>query len=84
MTTIILKFEQWLVDQQNREDLIGDLACVPTMQAAEHKPSKRKLDEHKNWVDIVIGLPEPGFTAVFNEAWQEFLVAKKLATESLE
>jgi hypothetical protein len=81
---MILRFGEWLVDQQYREDLIGDLARDPSMQNSDRKPSKRKSDEHKDWADIVIRIAEPGFIAVFNEAWQEFLLAKQAAKESLD
>ncbi|MBE2224564.1 MAG: hypothetical protein IAF02_23700 [Anaerolineae bacterium] len=84
MTKIILKFEAWLIDQQGREDIIGDLAHVLSMQNSEQTPSKRKSDEHKKWADIVIKIPESGLIAVFNEAWQEFLLEKAATTESLE
>jgi hypothetical protein len=81
---IILRFEEWLIDQQYREDPIGDLARVPSMQDVEHKASRRKADEHKNWTEIVIKIAEPGYIAVFNDAWQEFLLAKQTAKESLD
>jgi len=81
---IILRFEEWLINQQHREDLIGDLARVPGMQNIEHRATRRRPDEHKNWVEIVIKLTEPGYVAVFNEAWQEFLLAKQTAKESLD
>jgi hypothetical protein len=81
---MILRFEEWLIDQQYREDLIGDLARAPGMQAINHKSSRRKPDEHKNWADIVIRIAEPGHIAVFNEAWQEFLLAKQAAKESVD
>jgi hypothetical protein len=79
---IILRFDEWLVDQQLREDFVGDLARVPSMQGIEHKISTRKVDEHKNWTEIVIKIAEPGYIAIFNEAWQEFLLAKQLANDS--
>lgn len=79
---MMLRFEDWLVEQQSREDLIGDLARVPSMQDIDPKPTRRKTDEHKNWADIVIRIAEPGHIAVFNEAWQEFLLAKQTAKES--
>jgi hypothetical protein len=81
---MILRFEEWLTNQQSREDLIGNLARDPNMQNIEHKPSRRKFDEHKNWADIVTGMVETGHIAVFNEAWQEFLVAKQVAEEALD
>jgi hypothetical protein len=84
VTKIILKFEEWLIDQQDREDLIGDLARVLSMQDLEQKSSKRKSDEHKKWADIVIRIPEPRFRDVFNEAWQEFLLEKEAAANPLE
>jgi hypothetical protein len=80
---IFLRFEEWLFDQYNRDDLIGDLARVLSMQNIDRKPSRRKSDEHKNWVEIVIGIAEPGYIAVFNEAWQEFLLAKQSAEDTL-
>jgi hypothetical protein len=84
VTTIILKFEQWLVDQQARKDIVGDLAHILSMQDMEHKSSRRKFDEHKKWADIVISVPEPGLIAVFNVAWQEFLLEKAAVADSLE
>ena len=78
MTIIILKFEDWLIDQKERKDLIGDLARILILQDLESKPSRRKFDEHKKWADIIIKIPEPRFIFIFNEAWQEFLVAKQL------
>jgi hypothetical protein len=44
---MILKFEKWLINQQYRDDLIGDLARVLSMQNTDRKPSRRRLDEHK-------------------------------------
>ena len=82
MKKIILKFDEWLIDQQYREDLIGDLARDPSMQDIEHKVSRRKTDEHKNWTEIVIKIADPGYIAVFNEAWQEFLLAKLAAKDT--
>ena len=81
---MLLRFEEWLFDQQYRDDLIGDLARVLSMQNIDRKPSRRKLDEHKNWAEIVIGIAEPGYIAVFNEAWQEFLLDRQAATDSLD
>ena len=79
---IILRFDEWLINQQDREDLIGDLARIPGVQNIDQKISKRKADEHKNWADIVIGIAEPEYIDVFNEAWQEFLLAKKVAKDT--
>lgn len=81
---MILKFEEWITNQQSREDLIGNLARDPNMQNIEHKPSRRYFDEHKIWADIVIGMADTGYVDVFNEAWQEFLLAKQAAKESLD
>jgi hypothetical protein len=78
---MILRFEEWLADQQNRADLIGDLARVPSMLDNDHKPSRRRSDEHKSWAEIVIKITEPGYIAIFNEAWQEFLLAKQTASD---
>ena len=81
---MIVRFEEWLVNQQYRDDLIGDLARILSMQNIERKSSKRKKDEHKNWADIVIGIAEPGYIAAFNEAWQEFILQRQAAIESLD
>jgi hypothetical protein len=80
MNKMTLKFEEWLVDQQYREDSIGNLARVPGMHNVEPGILKRKLDEHKNWADIIIRMEQPGYIYTFNKAWQEFLLAKQ-ATE---
>ncbi|MBK9051638.1 MAG: hypothetical protein IPL78_12175 [Chloroflexi bacterium] len=79
-----LRFDQWLSDQQNRQDIIGDFARVPGMQDVPHKASRHKLDEHKNWADIVVSITQPGYIDAFNEAWQEFLLAKLAAKDVLE
>lgn len=84
MTTVILKFEEWLVDQQTRKDPVGDLAHVLSMQDMDRQLSKRKPDEHKKWVDVVIGIQKPEFIDIFNEAWQEFLLAKQLSKDAQE
>ena len=81
MKKIILKFQDWLINQQHREDVIGDLARMPDMQNMTPKVSRRKADEHRNWVEVVIRLSEPEYIAVFNEAWQEFLLAKLAAAD---
>lgn len=80
---MVLRFEEWLLGQQKRKDLIGDLARAPAMYEISQKSSRRKADEHKNWADIVIGTSEPEHIAVFNDAWQEFLLAKEAAGDSL-
>jgi hypothetical protein len=80
---MVLRFEEWLINQEYREDLIGDLARVLSMQNTDRKLARRKSDEHKNWVEIVIGIAEPGYIAIFNEAWQEFLLAKQSAKDTL-
>lgn len=81
---MVLRFEEWLVDQQYREDFIGDLARAPGICDVDHKFSGRKIDEHKSWADIVVRIAEPGHVSVFNEAWQEFLVAKQAAKDAIE
>ena len=81
---MVLRFDGWLINQLYREDLIGDLARVLSMHNNNHKSSSRRPDEHKSWVDIVIGIDEPGYIAVFNEAWQEYQLAKQAAKESLD
>ena len=81
---MILTFSDWLVNQQNRKDPIGELARVPGLQNPEIKPSRRKSDEHKNWATIIINSTSPEYVEVFNQAWQEFLLAKQAAKSSLE
>ena len=81
---MFVRFEEWLANQQYREDLIGDLARLPSMQNIVRRPSRRKPDEHKNWADIVVGISDPGYIAVFNQAWQEFLLEKQAAKDSLD
>ena len=77
-----LRFEDWLIEQQSRKDSIGDLARVPGMQNVDYKPSRQKPDEHRNWADIVVRSGEPGHIWVFNDAWQEFLLAKQALTDA--
>jgi ABC-type thiamine transport system substrate-binding protein len=79
---MIMKFEEWLTSQQNREDMIGNFARILDVEDVRQKFSRRKLDEHKNWADVVIGIAQPGYVDVFNEAWQEFLVAKQVAEDA--
>lgn len=76
---MILKFEEWLVAQRHRDDLIGDLARLPSLQNVTHETSKRKVDEHRDWANVMIGVAIPGYITIFNEAWQEFLLAKQAA-----
>lgn len=79
---MILKFAEWLIEQQDRDDFVGDLARAPELQHIDRKPTKGKVDEHKDWVDIVIKLAHPGYVYAFNDAWQEFLLQKKIAEEA--
>jgi hypothetical protein len=73
---MIPRFEQWLIDQRYRKDLIGDLARYPSMQNIEQNLSKRKSDEHKDWANIVIRIalnqgPLPFSTRLGkNSCWQ--------------
>lgn len=81
---MILTFGDWLNNQQDRQDNIGELARVSGLQNPELKPSRRKIDEHKNWATLVINNVSPSYIEVFNEAWQEFLLAKQVAKSSLK
>ncbi|MBK8902405.1 MAG: hypothetical protein IPM53_14560 [Anaerolineaceae bacterium] len=81
---MILTFGDWLIDQQSRQDSIGELARVSGLQNPEMKSSRRKIDEHKNWAKLVVNNVSPGYIEVFNEAWQEFLLAKQIAKSSLK
>lgn len=74
-----LRFDVWLKEQQSRPDEIGELARVPSMVGAEATLSKRIVDEHHTWVDIVISMADVGHVPAFNHAWQEFLLAKQAA-----
>jgi hypothetical protein len=77
-----LRFGEWLHGQQDRTDEIGNLARVPAMQMVIQGQPGRKLDEHKAWANIVIRIVEPGLVAIFNAAWQEFLLARQQAEEA--
>jgi len=81
---MILKFEEWIINQQYREDVIGDFARVLSRVEKQPKFSRRNWDEHKAWTDIVIRITEPGHIPVFNQAWKEFILAKETATDSLD
>ena len=79
---MVLKFEEWILAQQTRKDLIGDLARALAMRETNQHPSRRKADEHKIWADIIVRSDEPAHIVIFNEAWQEFLAAKQVADDS--
>jgi hypothetical protein len=81
---MILRFEAWLINQQDRQDFVGDLARVLNKPDIERKFPGRKRDEHQNWADIVIRIAQPGHVDAFNEAWQEFLLEKQAALEASE
>lgn len=81
---MVFTFKNWLSNQQSRKDAIGELARVPSLQNADFKFSRRKNDEHKNWATIIVNIASPGIIEVFNKAWQEFLLAKQIATGSLK
>lgn len=81
---MILRFEEWLTEQQNRQDVVGDFARMLGLNDIHQQVSKRKWDEHRNWADVVIKLAQPGYIDVFNRAWQEFLLAKKAALDTLD
>lgn len=82
MNKIILKFEDWLIEQQDREDLIGELARVPGVLTINPALLKRKYDEHKIWVDTIIRMEQPKYIFVFNDAWQEYILAKQAAADA--
>ena len=75
-----LRFQEWLNAQQERNDEIGDLARTPDLQNVAQKATRQRSDEHQNWADIVIDTAQPGYVAVFNDAWREFSLAKQVAT----
>lgn len=81
---MILKFEEWLTEQNAREDRIGDFARV--LGKVEFPPLflKHKWDEHKGWAELVTRIPEPGYVPTFNLAWREYVLAKESALESLD
>ncbi len=54
------------------------------MRVVEPIPTRRAPDEHKSWVDIVIRNAAPQYIADFNDAWQEFLLAKEAARDDLD
>ncbi|MBK8129054.1 MAG: hypothetical protein IPK53_08980 [bacterium] len=49
-----LLFRDWLTDQRDRQDGIGDLARNFALEDVTKKLSGRKSDEHKSWADAVI------------------------------
>lgn len=77
-----IRFDEWLNDQLHRDDYVGDLARVASKREAVPAPSRRAPDEHRIWADIVTRIVEPGYIDDFNDAWQEFLLAKQTAQES--
>jgi hypothetical protein len=81
---MLLKFGEWLTDQQNREDDIGYLARVLAVQEIQLKSSRQKSDEHKEWVDMVTKIDEPGHVFAFNDAWQEYLQARQAAEDKMD
>lgn len=81
---IVLTFEEWLHDQQDRKDHIGDLAHMLSQQDLTRLYSRRKWDEHKRWSDVVIDISEPGYVAIFNAAWLEFVSARQRAKDALD
>lgn len=73
-----LTFEDWLNNQQSRKDLVGAFARAVHTQTIDLKPTRHKRDEHKLWADVVIHLNRlDNYTVAFNDAWQEFLLAKE-------
>lgn len=72
-----LLFRDWLTDQRDRQDGIGDLARNFALEDVTKKLSGRKSDEHKSWADAVIKSDIPGHIYAFNDAWQEFLQADR-------
>lgn len=77
-----MKFEEWLIAQQSRQDLIGDLARVLSSHNGTGPVSRRKPDEHQVWADIVIRNASPDHVFTFNDAWQEFQLAKEATGKS--
>lgn len=81
---MILKFEEWLSKQQNRQDGIGDFARVLSNAKVPTKTSRQKWDEHKGWADVVSRIPEAGHIPAFNLAWREFILAKAEEVDFLD
>jgi hypothetical protein len=80
----MLRFEEWIAVQQSREDYVGEFARILATQDREQTVSRRRsnVDEHRSWADIVTRMPPPGYSDAFNQAWQEFLLARQTAKES--
>ena len=74
-----LTFEVWLAEQHEREDYIGDFARGLNIESFAEKAARRKHNEHATWVDLVIAMRQPEYVTSFNDAWQEFTVAKEEA-----
>ena len=81
---MILKFEEWLTNQQDRKDGNGDFARVLSKGELLSKSSRHKWDEHKGWADVVSRIPETGHIPAFNQAWQEFILAKDVEADFLD
>ena len=79
-----LSFADWIVEQQERQDAIGALARVPSMSDSEPKASRRRFDEHRSWAEVVVRIAGPSHVAGFNEAWQEFLLAREALEDDSE
>jgi hypothetical protein len=79
-----MTFEEWITVQQSRKDFIGEFARILATQDREQTVSKRRsnVDEHRFWADIITRMPPPGYVVAFNQAWQEFLLARQKAKES--
>jgi hypothetical protein len=81
---MILKFEQWLTEQRYRKDRIGDFARFFSEADEQEYFSKRSRDEHKGWADRVSRIAEPRHITNFNQAWQEYSLAKDAPPDFLD
>jgi uncharacterized protein YozE (UPF0346 family) len=71
-----ITFQEWLLQQQSRTDQVGMLARAISVADLSYTSSRRKDDEHKKWVEIIIRQGHPEQIQAFNEAWHEYLATK--------
>ncbi len=71
-----ITFQDWLLQQQSRADLVGNLARAVSTTDPHYTPTRRKNDEHKKWADIITRQGKPEYIQAFNGAWNEYLAIK--------
>ena len=77
-----MKFKEWLNDQRHRNDAVGALAQATKDVSQVPLARGRQQDEHKKWAEFLTRNGTWRHVVAFNDAWQEFLLAKEAAGES--